>query len=345
MNPCASSIRAASSNSMNVSGRPTPSTHSSESQKGWVCPFSYPFPAQKSANSLAAAVCSAGESGVVMAGSVAELPSPGKAFSGPGEDAPQRGVSEGCGFQPRFFLFLHAARCRIPQRGAHYLREIMENIGISACFPIYSRLAGGPPAPRHPIRFPPAFQCPRSGFHCFQCRHPLRFPSARARQDAAPPRTGPTGHRGLWGQWGPGGRGGAWEGMGQARNQRRRGRVFSWFVSGWAGGAAAGQQGTCAFHPRRTDGGGRLSCHPHSFRFPHVRPLWAWRTLRETYPPSIPGVSERPGWSFYHGATESRTSKDVVRLWKMLGFSPVFSFPGASRAGRLREVGHGRGGS
>ena len=44
---------------------------------------------------------------------------------------------------------------------------------------------------------PPAFQCPRSGFHCFQCRPPSRSPSARTRQDAASPtagrRTGGTG--------------------------------------------------------------------------------------------------------------------------------------------------------
>ena len=31
-------------------------------------------------------------------------------------------------------------------------------------------VAGGPPALRQSIRIPPAFQCPRSGFHGFQCR-------------------------------------------------------------------------------------------------------------------------------------------------------------------------------
>ena len=73
--------------------------------------------------------------------------------------------------------------------------------------------AGGPPALRHPIRSPPAFHCPRSGFHGFQCRfqpspsrsrprsgvrdvlvdsllpHPSRSPSALARLEVTPPGT------------------------------------------------------------------------------------------------------------------------------------------------------------
>ncbi len=46
----------------------------------------------------------------------------------------------------------------------------------SFCFPKWCALragrgkkAGEPPALRHPLRFPPAFPCPRSGFHGFQC--------------------------------------------------------------------------------------------------------------------------------------------------------------------------------
>ena len=34
--------------------------------------------------------------------------------------------------------------------------------------------SGAPPALRLSIRIPPAFPCPRSGFHGFQCRHPSR---------------------------------------------------------------------------------------------------------------------------------------------------------------------------
>ena len=57
-----------------------------------------------------------------------------------------------------------------PRGRAQRVREIMENIDFFACFPLCSHLAGGPPAPRHSIRFPPAFPCPRSGFHGFQCQ-------------------------------------------------------------------------------------------------------------------------------------------------------------------------------
>ena len=64
---------------------------------------------------------------------------------------------------------------------------MIEKIGVSGCFPLSIRLAGGPPTPRQDSRFPPAFQWLRSGFHGFQCRSPLRFSSAKARQDAAPP--------------------------------------------------------------------------------------------------------------------------------------------------------------
>ena len=74
-----------------------------------------------------------------MPSSVAEPPSPGKAFS-----AAER----------------RAAR----DYGKHWLFRLF------SAFP--------PPHPRHPIRIPPAFQCPRSGFHGFQCRHPSRIPPA-----------------------------------------------------------------------------------------------------------------------------------------------------------------------
>ena len=67
--------------------------------------------------------------------------------------------------------------CPFPQGAAWQphrprVREIMENIGIFACFSHSIRLADGPPALRPPIRIPPAFQWPRSGFHGFQCWHP-----------------------------------------------------------------------------------------------------------------------------------------------------------------------------
>ena len=75
--------------------------------------------------------------------------------------------------QPSPFLFPPA-----PWRTWRTLREIMENIGVFACFPLPIRPVGGPPAPRHPIRLPPAFPCPRSGFHGFQCWHPSRELSA-----------------------------------------------------------------------------------------------------------------------------------------------------------------------
>ena len=65
--------------------------------------------------------------------------------------------------------------------------EIIENIGFFACFPLSIRPAGGPPAPRHSIRFPPAFPCPRSGFHGVQCWLSSRFPPIGARLEAAPP--------------------------------------------------------------------------------------------------------------------------------------------------------------
>jgi hypothetical protein len=55
--------------------------------------------------------------------------------------------------------------------------EITENIGLFACFPLARSLAGGTPAPRLHIRFPPTFPCPRSGFHVFQCCHSTRLPA------------------------------------------------------------------------------------------------------------------------------------------------------------------------
>ncbi len=68
----------------------------------------------------------------------------------------------------------------------------LENSGVSACFPLSGNPAGGMTAPRHPIRIPPDFQCPRSGFHGFPCWHPSRSPSAGTRQDAASPNCEPT---------------------------------------------------------------------------------------------------------------------------------------------------------
>ena len=87
---------------------------------------------------------------------------------------------------------LAARRVAAGHRTPRKMHEIMENIGIFACFPLSIRLAGGPPAPRHSIRLPPAFQWPRSGFHGFQCWHPSRAPYAflpRGRDlEIAPPR-------------------------------------------------------------------------------------------------------------------------------------------------------------
>ena len=68
-----------------------------------------------------------------------------------------------------------AVGCRTPGSGAHDWREITENIGVFACFPVVWIPAGGTPAPRLHIRIPPAFPCPRSGFHGFQCRHSSRL--------------------------------------------------------------------------------------------------------------------------------------------------------------------------
>ena len=65
-----------------------------------------------------------------------------------------RGMEEKAGGRMGAF---GAARCRTPGSGGYGWREIMENIGVFACFPRFRGLAGEPPAHRHPIRLPPAF--------------------------------------------------------------------------------------------------------------------------------------------------------------------------------------------
>ena len=50
--------------------------------------------------------------------------------------------------------------------------EITENIGLFACFPRSRRLAGGTPAPRRAIRFPPAFHVREAVFMFFHVDHP-----------------------------------------------------------------------------------------------------------------------------------------------------------------------------
>jgi hypothetical protein len=66
-----------------------------------------------------------------------------------------------------------------PKGGAQGEREITENIGVFACFPPPIRPWAG-----RPRLLPPAFQCPRSGFHCFQCWHPSRIPVIQVREAA-----------------------------------------------------------------------------------------------------------------------------------------------------------------
>jgi hypothetical protein len=77
---------------------------------------------------------------------------------------------------PHSCSFARARQQVTPRKTNKWCLRLWKTLVFSLVFRFPFAIAGGPPAPRHPIRVPPAFQCPRSGFHGFQCWHPSRVP-------------------------------------------------------------------------------------------------------------------------------------------------------------------------